>query len=51
MSAAVEFFAQIDGEQIQGWVAKDGQSFLAYADFRGKRIEVRGNSKSDAESK
>lgn len=51
MSAAKPFHARIDDEQIEGWVVQDGGTFRAYADFRGKRIEVRGNTQSGAESK
>lgn len=51
MSGAVEFSTMIDGELIQGWTVKDGKSHRAYADFRGKRIDVRGSSKSNAECK
>ena len=50
MSAAVEFSAIIDGQQIQGWVVKDGQSYRAYADFRGTRIEARASTASSAAS-
>lgn len=51
MSAAVEFGTMIDGEQIQGWIVKDGKTYCAYAEFRGERIDVRGPTKSSAESK
>ncbi|MFJ2687489.1 hypothetical protein ACIOYV_27550 [Pseudomonas sp. NPDC087342] len=51
MSAAKQFHAQIDGKQIQGWVVKDGRSYLAYADFRGKQIVARGSSEPNAISK
>lgn len=51
MSAPVEFSNMIDGEQIQGWIVKDGKSYLAYAEFRGRRIDVRGSTRSTAESK
>ncbi|TCV51481.1 hypothetical protein EDB99_107147 [Pseudomonas sp. 460] len=51
MSGAVEFSIMIDGELIQGWIVQDGKSHRAYADFRGERIEVRGSTKSNAESK
>ncbi|VVN30289.1 hypothetical protein PS673_04777 [Pseudomonas fluorescens] len=50
MSAAVEFSIMIDGEQIQGWVVKDGKSYRAYAEFRGGLIDVRGSTKASAES-
>jgi hypothetical protein len=51
MNAAVEFEVQIDGEQIKGWVAKDGSSYRAYGDFRGERIDVRSTTRSGAESR
>ncbi|MGI3745912.1 MAG: hypothetical protein ACRYF8_10480 [Janthinobacterium lividum] len=51
MSAAEEFEAQIDGEQVKGWVAKDGSSYRAYGDFRCKRIDIRSTTRSGAESK
>lgn len=51
MSAAVEFSTVIDGEQVQGWIVKDGKSYRAYAEFRGERIDVRCSTKSSAESK
>lgn len=51
MSGAVAFEAQVDGELAKGWVVKDGASYLAYGDFRGERIEVRGSTRSGAESK
>lgn len=51
MSAAVEFVTMIDGEQIQGWIVKDGKSYRAYAEFRGEQIGARGPTKSSAESK
>jgi len=51
MSAAVEFSPMIDGEQIHGWVVKDGKSYHAYAVFRGGRIDALGSTKSSAESK
>lgn len=51
MSAAVAFETQIDGEQVTGWVVKDGGSYRAYGDFRGERIDVRSATKSGAERK
>jgi hypothetical protein len=51
MNAAVEFEVQIDGEQIKGWVAKDGSSYRAYGDFRGERIDVRSTTRPGAESR
>ncbi|WP_443501461.1 hypothetical protein [Pseudomonas helleri] len=51
MSAPDEFSNMIDGEQIQGWTVKDGKSYRAYAEFRGRQIEGRGATRSTAESK
>ncbi|WP_137220052.1 hypothetical protein [Pseudomonas sp. CFBP13506] len=51
MNAAVEFSTIIDGEQIQGWVVKDGKSYRAYAVFRGGLIDARGSTKASAENK
>lgn len=51
MSAAVEFEARIEGEQIRGWVVKDGRSYRAYGDFRGVRIEARCTTQPGATSK
>lgn len=39
MSTAVEFSTMIDGEQIQGWIVKDGKSYRAYTEFRGELID------------
>lgn len=51
MSAAVEFEAQIDSEQIKGWLVKDGSSYRAYGDFRSELIEARCTTQSGATSK
>lgn len=51
MSAATEFEAQIDGEQVKGWVAKDRGSYRAFGNFRGKSIDVRSATHSGAVSK
>jgi hypothetical protein len=51
MSAAVEFEAWIDGEQIKGWVVKDRRSYRAYGAFRGEWIEIRCTTQSGATSK
>lgn len=51
MNAPTPFHAQIDDEQIEGWVVKEGRSFRAYGVFRGKQIDARGNSESGAASK
>ncbi|WP_456017497.1 hypothetical protein [Pseudomonas fluorescens] len=51
MSAAVEFETQIDGEQIKGWVMKNGSSYWAYGDFRGERLDVRSTTQSGAKGK
>ncbi|ENA27068.1 hypothetical protein HMPREF1487_09547 [Pseudomonas sp. HPB0071] len=48
MSGAKRFYATIDGEEIEGWVGKDKGGFRASADFRGKLVDVRGSSESDA---
>lgn len=48
MSAATPFYEVIDGEEVQGWVAPEGRSFRAYADFRGGQVLARGRTASDA---
>lgn len=46
--AATPFYEQIDGEEVTGWVAPEGQSYRAWATFRRKLILVRGRTESDA---
>lgn len=50
MSAPTPFNTQIAGEEINGWVSKDGRSFRAHADFRGDQIVARGRTASAAVS-
>ncbi|WP_054096674.1 hypothetical protein, partial [Pseudomonas syringae group genomosp. 3] len=43
-----QFYEQVDGELVEGWVGEDGRSYRAWGMFRGKEIRVRGRSESDA---
>lgn len=49
ISAAVEFEIKVDGEQVKGWVVRDGRSYRAHGDFRGERIDVRSTTQLRAE--
>lgn len=42
------FHEQIDGQDVQGWVAEEGRSYRAWGMFRGEEIVARGRSESHA---
>lgn len=48
MSAARQHLVNVDDETIVIWVAKDGKSYKAWGDFRGKQISTRESTSSEA---
>ena len=47
-SAATPFYAVIDEDQVQGWVAQDKRSYRAWGTFRSKLIITHGCTSSQA---
>lgn len=48
MSASKPFYVCVDGEQVQGWVARNGHSYRAWGMFRGREIIKTGSSELSA---
>ena len=49
-NAAREFFVQVDGEQIQAWVAQERRMYRAWGTYRGRHIVSKERSEEGAKS-